>query len=210
MLLWLLWLIPASLITIICYATNMVACIFANEEGELPSFLSYWQTWDDSTDAEYYMHNAVPRCIDYDYSAHYVCEEGTTPKLAVVNRTRLFSRAIPGAKWTRKQRLQRYACRVLWLMRNCAYGFCFWAFGQNVRGSDMVWLKNNAETKIGYDGSRSKWLAPFIIKSDARINKYFRWKVFLGWKIAADSSNVPTRAMFAYRLLIDFDKEKEA
>ena len=208
MIIWLLWLIPAAIITVICYLTNAAACIFANKEGELPSLLRGWQTWDDSTDAEYYMHNVVPRFLDYDYSAHYTCEEGTTPELAAVNRTRLFSRAIPGATWTNKQRLQRYLCRVLWLTRNCAYGFCFWVFGRNVRGCDTVWLKNDEKNRIGYDGSKNILFAPFCIKSSARINKYLRWKVYIGWKLGADSGMVPTRAMFAYRMLIKFEKEE--
>lgn len=48
MVLWLIYFLLSLFFMILCYVTNPFVVPFADINGELPSFLHYWQTWDNS------------------------------------------------------------------------------------------------------------------------------------------------------------------
>lgn len=198
---WLIYVLLSNVVNIICYLTNPIVVLFCNEEGELPGFLKYWQTWDDSCDSEYYMKECVPNFLDYNYASKYECIVGTTEELKKVGRTRLFSKLRHNVTFTFEEKIKRYFCRVLWLTRNCAYGFNFWIFGAYIDSSTMIYeKKNNSITK----GNNGKY---FIYHSDAVITTIGRliikWKLFIGWKISDEPGC--HQAMLANRPLIVFD-----
>jgi hypothetical protein len=48
--------------TIVCYLTNPIVVLFADEYGNLPYSLRYWQTWDNTLDVEWMItENKVPK-----------------------------------------------------------------------------------------------------------------------------------------------------
>lgn len=121
------------LLMLFCYITNPIVVLFADETGELHSFLRYWQTWDDSLDPAFFVKKKVPKFLRYDYDRHYQEYWGTTRDLAKLGRDRCFVKLLD-KHFTVKERIQRYFCRVLWLTRNCGYGFAFYTFGRKVVG----------------------------------------------------------------------------
>jgi hypothetical protein len=61
------------LFTIQCYVTNPIVCLFADEYGNLPNALRWWQTWDNTLDVEWMVtESKVPKLFQYDYNRHYV------------------------------------------------------------------------------------------------------------------------------------------
>ena len=73
------WLIYAALQTIcmvVCYLTNWIVVLFANEEGELPGSLRLWQTWDDTLDNETDI-KRMPKFLQYNWNDHYAQVETT-------------------------------------------------------------------------------------------------------------------------------------
>ncbi len=193
--------IGSCIVSIFCYVTNPIVILFCDENGELPGFLSLWQTWDDSCDSEYYMTECVPGFLNYGfYSKYYPQTKVATPELALVGRERWVTQIRPNAVFSVKERIQRYFCRLLWLTRNCGYGFNFWCFGATVDGNSMNYRVNESGREIGDNGKY------FIIHSDAPIISFGKvticWKVFLGWKISSEPG--PHRSMLANRFLIRF------
>ena len=189
---------------IICYLTNPIVVLFCNEEGELPGFLNLWQTWDDSCNPEFFVLEKVPKFLRYDYKKHYEEYESTTPKLAKYGRTRWFARVIDG-NFTLKERIQRYICRVLWLTRNCAYGFAFYWFSKEANKETSVTYKKYIHGEkyfiAGWDKSQPLWKRTWWIKCNWHWNKRFYSECYLGWKI---NSNFPTDkqySMIANRLI---------
>ena len=67
MLIYIPYLIFSLIITVVCYITNPIVVLFANELGELPGFLANWQTWDDSLDPRFFVVNKVWSIFRYDY-----------------------------------------------------------------------------------------------------------------------------------------------
>ena len=92
---WLLYFIPSVLITIFCWISNPIVCLFPvyeNYRAKLWGFLDLWSTYDNFVD-EYYFGN-------------YGTDK---PTLTQYNRS----------SWI------RYKYRVLWLSRNTGYGFSY-------------------------------------------------------------------------------------
>ena len=199
MITWLLYLLPATVITIICYLTNPFIVLFADDKGDLHGFLHLWQTWDDSLDSKFFMTECVPRCLDYGYDEHYMQIVGTDEWTKKYGRTRYFSIGRMRAAWTTKQKLQRYICRVLWLYRNCAYGFMMYWFG-----ADMTGASYKVCEKDKFYCRNKKY---FCYKNEQKICSWLRWKIYIGWKTYPGNEN-EQRCMYAYRLLFDFE-EKE-
>ena len=194
---YLLYLMGALLTTVLCYLTNPLVVLFADENGELHGILRYWQTWDDSLDSAYFMRDVVPvkfPSFNYDYPKHYVHHIDTTDELAALGRERNYSTLIKPL--SEKERLQRYVCRVLWLYRNNAYGFSFWLLGRDVYGEDMV-IESTGDVVRGHERYGDAW----IYKNDAHICGWLYWKIFLGWKIDYHSPK-KKRAMLANRIAV--------
>ena len=201
MLLWLLRLIPAILATVLCYLTNPIAVLFADESGELHGWWHLWQTWDDSLDSAFFMRECAPKWLDYGYDDHYTLYTDTDEWTARYNKTRFFSVPRVGATWTTKQRIQRYFCRVAWLYRNNAYGWLFYGLG-----ADLTYIKWHISETDHFFGSVGSWLTePFVYKDERRICSWLRAKVYIGWK-SYPGNTQPQRCMLAYRILVDFER----
>ena len=189
--------------SIFCYLTNPIVVLFCDENGELPGFLSCWQTWDDSCNPEFAVQKA-PKCIQYDWKKHYTEHKDTTPELAAVGRERWFTTCID-PDFTVDEYIKRYLCRVFWLTRNCGYGFAFWVFGREVDPKELIVAKN-VEDKDGQeifaytkDGS---WLTrTFMYKNSRKICDRLEWNIFLGWKLDVDADSVH-QAMIANRIAV--------
>lgn len=191
MLKWLL-LFPVNIfMSLVCYLTNPMVVLFADERGELHGVWRYWQTWDDSLDVEWFVKETVPRFFRYDFSKHYVSDREQTVELAQVNRDKGCVICIDD-NFTCKERLQRYICRVLWLTRNCGYGFAFWLFGCNHCGTDLIRIKTINCELIYKDW---QWDAPWRFIADWR-----GLQVMAGWKLH-ESSTKETRSMIAGRII---------
>ena len=212
MILWLI-LAPISLIiSLVCYITNPIVVLFCNEDGELKGFWRNWQTWDNSCNPSDVVDNAqLPSFLLYDFHKHYNEYRGTTPELAAQGRERWFTVCIDH-DWTLWERFQRYICRVYWLMRNCAYGFCFWWFGI-LPGINWRIVKDDGETKYLHEDTSNWWFSgAWCYKSTAPLFTLWGYTVrqecFLGYKVKAEAT-VDTRAMIATRATIHIDKEGE-
>ena len=200
------WFILAALnlfCILLCWCTAFIVVLFANEEGELPRLLKGWQPWDDSCDSEQEVLEEAPKWLRYDFHAKYYVTEGEIPG---TGRTRRYTNIYPWAKFSIKERLQRYCCRVMWLMRNPAYGFGFYLLGRTVDCSNVIWVTPRDGYRIGYDRADKSMDAAWSIKDDRRINKYIRKSWYLGWKIPVNGTGV-VRCMIATRLSLRFKKE---
>ena len=204
---WILF-FPCILLTMLfCYLTNPIVCLFANEDGELPHILRYWQTWDDSLNPRCYATKMAPKCLQYDWDKHYIEYEIDTPELRAVGRNRYVAKCINN-DFTLKERLQRYLCRVLWIYRNCAYGFAFWVFGNVVNTASaketiFVQKTTGRELRIGWDTSKPVTNRPWWIKCDWKITNSMEWNVYLGWKWSKNKE-ANRRCMIANRIAIKF------
>lgn len=203
---WLLYLIPSLLSTVLCYLTNWFVVLFADRDGELHGVLHLWQTWDDSLNGEFSV-QCAPKFLRYDWSKHYVEYRDTTQYLRSVNRDRWFATCI-NDEWTLWERFQRYACRVLWLMRNNAYGFCFYLLGATVSPFlETTQSEHVIKSREIFGGNVA---GAWMYKNDAPIFTLFGWTVhwnnFLGWKIDT-GAKFDTRSMIANRIAFSFKKE---
>jgi hypothetical protein len=199
-------LFPLSiLVSLLCYVTNPIVLLFCNEAGELPRLLKYWQTWDDSCNPSD-IKNFVPKFLLFDWDKHYEEYRSTTPELELLGRDRCYCRVING-DFTTKERIQRYFCRLLWLTRNCAYGWAFYVFGKTIEADsveivDQIDDEHGKKTFVRVKG-KSKLFAPFLYKNDRDICSKMRWCNFFGWKIDY-TSNKTHRAMLAGRIAVRF------
>ncbi len=203
MLLWCVYFILSMIFTVICYMTNPIVLLFCNEDGELPSFLHNWQTWDNSCNPSDIV-DICPSWLQFDWVAHYTEYKGSTPYLLSVNRERWFTKCY-NDDFTLLERLKRYLCRLMWLTRNNSYGFCFYLLGRTVTpGIEVVSESENTKFIQEKNGPA------FRYKNTAPIFTVFGWTVhwnnLLGWKIDEDAQ-LDTRAMIANRVAFYFEKE---
>lgn len=187
----------------LCYITNPIVCLFANEVGELPKIFKLWQTWDGSVDDEGYMLYDSPKWCRYDFKKHY--ESYTEPVWG--NHEKRCVRLID-PNFTTKERVLRYICRVLWLTRNCGYGFAYYIFGININGKDMKLVYGKYQHDKGKKGElwrekdKNILIAPFTIKNDLLFwNDKFEFNWYIGWKINT-GLHEEHRAMIANRISI--------
>ena len=201
---WLLYLPLSLLTTVLCYLTNWFVVLFADRDGELHGLFHLWQTWDDSCNPEFSI-ECAPKFLRYDWSKHYREYKDTTQYLRSVNRDRWYATCI-NDNWTLWERFQRHACRVLWLMRNNAYGFAFYLLGATV--TPLLSIKQSENTISVDEVYGDAWM----YKNTAPIFSAFGWTVhwnnLLGWKIDT-SAKFDTRAMIANRVAFFFEREGE-
>ena len=143
------------------------------------------------------MEGHIPKWLQYDYDKHYEEYWDTTPALAKVGRNRCFARVING-NFTIKERIQRYICRVLWLTRNCAYGFAFWGFGREVDGKNMVYIRDEEGMRLAYDKSRNILTRPWAYQDERHLFGNVYLNLYIGWKINKD--NTVKQCMIATRI----------
>ncbi|WP_270420910.1 hypothetical protein [Acidaminococcus massiliensis] len=198
------WFIYASMqmvCMVICYLTNWLVVIFANEEGELPGFLRLWQTWDDTLDNKTDV-GRMPSFLRYDWDEHY---QAYTVQF---NGRKVFREKLV-KPFTALEKVKRYFCRCHWLYRNCAYGFAYYWFGEDVFPPvpAPMWLDNPENGYFIY-GNRFEYpfngvtlhgRNPWAFKCTAPINENWRWEIYLGWKIQR-TELAPHRAMIATRI----------
>lgn len=182
--------LPCQLVcSLLCYLTNWLVVLFADEEGELPGILRLWQTWDDTLDNETDI-GRLPKFLQYDWDLHYVQtmteERGRTRYQEVLIRPFSFA-----------DRVRRYFCRCHWLYRNCAYGFAFYLFGIDIERPVNV-TKGDGWYFASETGG-NVWSRPWALKSDAQIYGRLHWKVYVGWKIQKER-NDEYRTMIANRV----------
>ena len=191
-----LWFIfyPMNLmLSILCYLTNWLAVLFADERGELHGSWLYWQTWDDSLDVEWFVKETVPKIFRYDFDKHYVSTREAPEYLKPLGRDKGAVKCISN-EFTLKERVQRYFCRVLWLYRNNGYGFAFYWFGNGCAGNLLTTIKFKYGTLV-YDRFN-----PFY--GAWKLSGKIGWFEFLaGWKLATESSDFKW-AMITGRILI--------
>ena len=120
MLVYILYCIVDILFNIIAYITNPIVLLFANEVGNLPPILKWWDNWDDCLDIDWmiYEHH-VPKWAEYDFNKHYKSHSAWEAE----QETGIYKGYVEliDPNFTLKERLQRYVCRLVWIYRNCAY-----------------------------------------------------------------------------------------
>ena len=189
---WLLYFPLMVIVMVICYVTNPIVVLFADEEGELHGFLHYWQTWDDTLDSKYMMKEVLPekfygKLLDYDWDSKYEPYQDTLTLAStkgVIDKVRLR----PGATFSLKERIQRYFCRVLWLTRNCAYGFAKDMFGTYGSLRDLEVIREETQDPDNefvfiWDKKESILSRPWTCKFYKKIFNHFYITGYLGWKI---------------------------
>jgi len=208
MVIWFLYFLVSLVCMVLCYITNPIAMLFADINGELPYFWKYWQTWDNSVFCRESVENA-PKFLQYDWVKHYTEHIDSDPYLESVNRKRWYVSCID-PNFTLWERIQRYFCGVLWLTRNCSYGFSFYMLGLTV--SPTLEIKESANTKFVREVYGQGLWGAWEYKNTAPIFTAFGWTVhwnnLLGWKID-ESAQFDTRAMIANRIAFYFEREGE-
>ena len=206
MILWSLYFVVSLVVSVICYVTNPIVLLFCDDDGELPSFLHYWQTWDNSCNPSDIV-DIAPAWLQYDWEKHYTEHKDSDPYLWSVNRERWYTTCID-SDFTVAELLKRYACRVLWLMRNNAYGFGFYMLGLNV--SPLIVTNESENTIYAREVFGRGMCGAWMYKNTAPIfsigNYTVYWNNLLGWKIALGQT-VDTRAMIANRIAFTIKKE---
>lgn len=190
MLVWFIFAPLNILCMLVCYLTNWFVCLFADEYGELPCVFRLWQTWDDTLNPRFYIKEHVPSFLRYDYDKHYQEYFASTPELVRLGRKRCFVKII-NPHFTLKERIQRYICRVMWLYRNCGYGFAFYVFGREANGATYTYTINKKDAcghyeRCIHDTNDDIISRAWSFKSTWPITKHLRWEVYLGWKIDPD------------------------
>lgn len=208
MLLYILYCIVDVLFNIIAYLTNPFVLLFADDLGNLPSVFKWWANWDDHVDVDWMVYgHHVPKFAEYDFNRHYKYYDEWQAE-SIIGKHKGFV-VLLDDNFTLKERFQRYVCRLVWLYRNCAYGFSYHVTGREINGADVEEVTN---TKTCYFGRYKHWLTyePFcyyVMRSwntcDVSwlrwtgINHKFYLKLFFGWKFQRIKSTERQRAMLA-------------
>lgn len=186
-----------------CYLTNWLVVLPGTEEGQLPGFLNLWNTWDDTLDNKTDI-GRMPKFLQYDWDEHYQA-------YTIQMNGQTIYRELLIKPFTIREKIKRYFCRVHWLYRNCAYGFAYYWFGEDVFPpvSAPIYLDS---PENGYFIFANRFVYPFngvtlcgrnpwAFKCTAPINDRWMWEIYLGWKIQR-AELAPHRAMIATRFWI--------
>lgn len=208
MILYILCCIVDILFNIIAYLTNPFVLLFADDLGNLPSVFKWWANWDDHVDVDWMVYgHHVPKFAEYDFNRHYKYYDEWQAE-SITGKHKGFV-VLLDDNFTLKERFQRYVCRLVWLYRNCAYGFSYHVTGREINGADVEEITN---TKTCYFGRYKHWLTyePFcyyVMRSWnpkdvswlrwTAINHKFYLKLFFGWKFQRIKSTERQRAMLA-------------
>lgn len=191
---WFLMAIIDLLFNVVAYITNPLVVLTASEYGNLPWLLTWWDNYDDCMDVEWFIKEGhVPSWCVYDYDKHYKFHDSNEAL-----KTRGICKSyvdILDWNFTLKERIQRYVCRVLWLYRNCAYGFSYYVTGIDVRKADVVEIKT--EKKDGYIYYETPYA--FCYKDERPSFGKHHWDNFVGWKFQSVTNDVE-RCMLAFRI----------
>ena len=170
--------------TIIAYLTNWLVVFFADECGQLPKCLKWWQTYDNPLDVEWMVtEGKVPKFARYDFKRHYEYHyEDKGDNYMKPGYVKLLD-----PNFTLLERFQRYVCRLYWIYRNSNYGFSYYVNGRVVDAEKQV-IKEDVNTEttrifksIVNDGDW--WSRTWCYYYEAPYCKYFKIRVYLGWKL---------------------------
>jgi len=191
---WLLYTIIDIAFNIVCYLTNPLVLLTASEYGNLPWLLTWWDNYDDCLDVEYFVKEHVPSFLVYDYDKHYKWHSNT----GSLQTRGIYKSYVDILDWdfTWKERLQRYACRVLWLYRNNAYGFSYYVTGIVVRAEDITKVKT--EEQDGYIFYTTDYA--FVYKDERPSFFGLHWDNYVGWKFNWLKDGEVERCMLACRI----------
>lgn len=198
---------------LICWITNPIIILFANEEGELPKLFKYWQTWDDSLDSKFFMTEIVSvkyPFLDYNWNSKYSTYQDidTLKDIGhIIDKVKLIG------TFSLKERIQRYFCRLLWIMRNPAYGFAFYTFGKQGYLTNLTYKYNeninqDNELIFVYDKHKSLLTRAWSLKFYKHIIKNVYLTAYLGWKIPIWHNIDKYHCMIAYRVVFRFRSNK--
>lgn len=181
------WFLQAALevlATIIAYLTNWFVVFFADECGQLPKCLKWWQTYDNPLDVEWMVtEGVVPGFARYDFNRHYKYHyEDKGDDYMKPGYVELLD-----PDFTLWERFQRYVCRLWWIYRNSNYGFSYYVNGRTVNGKDNIILldinePNNRQFKSVVKGG-NWWSATWCYYYEKPYCKWFKLRVYLGWKL---------------------------
>ena len=173
---WILYTILDIAFNLICYLTNPLVLLTASEYGNLPFLFTWWDNYDDCLDVEYFVKEHVPFWCVYDYDRHYKWHSNTES----LETRGIYKSYVDILDWdfSLKERLQRYACRVLWLYRNNAYGFSYYVTGIVVKAEDIVKVKTVEQD--GYIYYVTDYA--FVYKDERPSFGGMCWDNYLGWK----------------------------
>ena len=193
------------LFTLVCYLTNPIVVLFADECGELPHSLRYWQTWDNPLDIDWmvYEHH-VPKFAEYDFNKHYTYTNEWDAE-EVIGKHKGFV-TIKDPNFSLYERFQRYVCRCTWLYRNTGYGFSYEVTGRDIDGAKVITVTDvkNAEKNEYWGHYKNLLTEPFCYKLSKKRNKKYSWKVFLGWKF----QRIKSTESGHYMLVLDINPFK--
>lgn len=194
---WTLLALEQFIFRLICYITNPFIVLLADEQGELPEWAKYWQTYDNCLDIEWLIsENIVPKFMQYDFNKHYTYymeDKGDgymIPGYVVVK----------DPYFTLKERVQRYLCRVWWLYRNTAYGFAYWRNGRYYLVDDtdiLVDRRSGTMNRYYWVVSNDVWC---IYVQHQWCRRYYL-RLYLGWKLkGVRGYKHINRAMLAFHI----------
>ena len=195
-LIWLIYVILDVLFTLVCYITNPIVVLFADQKGNLPNIFKWWQTYDNTLDVEWMItEKVVPKIFRYDYKKHY---------LYIAEYKKVYP-CVPGyvvvldPNFTWKELVQRYFCRLWWLYRNTGYGFSYYVCGKEYNPKKL-------ETPINLQTDKYNTKVLYYYQTEhiklwrVYYTKIWLWKfyirIYLGWKLNKSDMDLD-RAMIA-------------
>ena len=196
---WFLKMCASLFYTVVAYITNPVVALFADEDGELHGVLHYWQTWDNSTNPSDLL-KILPSWLTDWYDGHYVETYDTDDRLELLGRKRWYTECI-NHEFTLLQKIKRYICRVYWLYRNSAYGFCFFLLGADYNPTHTYIIKEDGDVKYVRDLDDT---SVFMYCNSKKIFWRLHWNIFLGYKLKMDTDKI-THAMIANRIVFKIE-----
>jgi hypothetical protein len=189
---WIFYALAVIVANIVAYITNPIVCFFADEYGNLPHCLRWWQTEDNCLDVEWMIsEGCVWKIFRYNFNKHYIYHYEDKNN----------ERVIPGyveiidPNFTFKEKVQRYFCRLAWLYRNTAYGFSYEICGRDVLPTNIVLKKHvvtideRDEVTLSYDKTTSFFNRVWkIYICKPWFFNIFYIRIYLGWKMTDDNT----------------------
>jgi hypothetical protein len=169
---WLLFFIPALVIELVCYILAPLVALFITKR--------------DRTDTVKRLNRAVvtmPREYIVKPLYWFQTHENAVDEwwYGVYNTSHWFSFAREwGQSHYDNSWFVRYYCRVMWLWRNCAYGFHYNLFGIPVETNPKVYTKGIEEQTFWYELKLFKSYFHFEMQVPLLGKRYFSMNI--GWK----------------------------
>lgn len=210
MIIWIVQAVFELCAMIIAYLTNPIVVLFADEYGNLPKCLRFWQTYDNCLDISWMIYeDCVPKIFQYDFNKHYIYhyEDKSDPDHIIPGYVEILD-----PNFTLTERIQRYFCRVCWLYRNSNYGFSYEINGRTFNGknntvyTDIKKLNNEQWFSVIYpENIKTKFKRGVYLLTCAtwslfyckKYCKWFRFRLYIGWKLKSCTKPVNQRAMLA-------------